>query len=114
MKKIFAFIICLLLSITSANAFQYSEVRAEHILVKTQAEVTEIQKKLESGENFEELAKEYSLCPSSRYGGDLGYFRKGQMVQPFEDTAFNMAIGEISEPIKTQYGWHIIKVLDKQ
>ena len=95
-------------------AYEYTQVRAEHILVKTQEEAQHLEKRIADGKSFEELAKEYSLCPSGKNGGDLGYFGRGQMVPEFEKPSFDMAIGEVSEPIQTQFGWHIIKVLDKK
>ena len=57
---------------------------------------------------------EVSLCPSGQQGGDLGYFGKGMMVKEFEDAAFSMNVGDISDPIKTQFGWHLIQLTDKQ
>lgn len=114
MKKIFVSILLLLISAVSVFAQNYRVVRAEHILVKTQSQAQELEKRIHNGENFEELAQEYSICLSARRGGDLGYFRHGEMVPAFEEAAFNMAIGEISESVRTQFGWHIIKVLDKE
>lgn len=112
--KILCLVLALFFTLNNVFAYEYSEVRAEHILVKTKAEAVNLENKIENGENFEALAKKYSMCPSGQRGGDLGYFSRGQMVQPFENTAFDMAIGEVSEPVQTQYGWHIIKVLDKR
>ena len=114
MRKLFVLFFVLLISVAMVFAQEYRLVRAEHILVKTHSEALELEKRISNGESFEELAKEYSICPSGRRGGDLGYFRHGDMVSAFEEAAFNMAIGEISEPVKTQFGWHIIKVLDKE
>ena len=94
--------------------YEFREVRAEHILVQTEAQAIVLESKIKNGESFEALAKQYSMCPSGRQGGDLGYFGRGQMVPEFENAAFKMAIGEVSEPVKTQFGWHIIKVLDKK
>lgn len=114
MKKFIIAVLLFIISSTVVMAYNYRIVRAEHILVKTQSQAQELEKRIHNGESFEELAQEYSICPSARRGGDLGYFRHGEMVPSFEEVAFNMAIGEISEPIKTQFGWHIIKVLDKE
>lgn len=114
MKKLFTLIAALLLCITSVFAYECSQVRAEHILVQTKAQADAIEAEIEHGKSFEELASKYSMCPSGQKGGDLGYFGKGQMVPEFEKAAFNMAIGEVSEPVETQFGWHIIKVLDKK
>lgn len=89
-------------------------VRASHILVDTKEEADALVKRLQNGISFEYLAQKYSKCPSSQKGGDLGFFRHGQMVKEFEETAFKMEPGEISPPIQTQFGWHLIKVTDKK
>ncbi len=73
-----------------------------------------IKSKIDKGECFETLAKIYSKCPSGANGGNLGYFKKGQMIKSFENSAFSLPIGEVSEPIKIQFGWHLIKVYDKK
>lgn len=90
------------------------QVRAEHILVNTQEQAQSLKTRIENGESFEDLAKEYSNCPSGRSGGDLGYFTYGQMVKPFETAAFETEVGKISDPVQTQFGWHLIKVIDKK
>jgi peptidyl-prolyl cis-trans isomerase C len=91
------------------------EVRARHILVKTEDEAKAVIKALGEGKDFAELAKEKSTDPNKSDGGDLGYFRKGQMVPEFEAAAFAMQKGEVSKaPIKTQFGWHVIQVEDKR
>ena len=90
------------------------EVRARHILVKSEQDALDIYNKLVSGEaDFAEVAQEQSLCPSGQAGGDLGYFGKGMMVKEFEDAAFSLPIGEISQPVQTQFGWHLIQVTAK-
>ena len=87
-----------------------TEVRASHVLVKTRKEAVQIKKQIEKGEiTFEDAARQYSLCPSGQYGGDLGYFNRKQMVQQFADTAFDLKEGQISDPVGTKFGWHIIK-----
>ena len=93
---------------------EYTTVKASHILVPTQDEAQTIKTMLDEGEDFAILARQYSKCPSKAMGGDLGYFRRGQMVKEFETAAFNLPKGQISEPIQTQFGWHIIKVTDKK
>lgn len=91
------------------------EVRASHILVKTRPEAVRIKKEIESGQiSFEDAAREYSLCPSGQNGGDLGYFNRKQMVQQFSDTAFDLKVGQISDPVGTKFGWHIIKTTGKR
>jgi peptidyl-prolyl cis-trans isomerase C len=91
------------------------EVKASHILVKDEAQAKEIAKKLIDGGNFEALAKEFSEDPGSKdKGGVLGFFGRGQMVKEFELVAFTMEKGETSQPVKTQFGWHIIRVDDKR
>lgn len=87
------------------------EVRASHILVKSEDEAKKLLEEIKDGKSFADAAKEVSLCPSGRDGGDLGFFKKGVMVKPFEDAAFAMKeIGEISEPVQTQFGWHLIQL----
>ncbi len=86
------------------------QVRASHILVDSEEKAIEIKKKLDGGADFAELAKSDSTCPSSSRGGDLGYFGKGSMVPEFEQAAFALKVDEVSEPVKTQFGWHIIKL----
>ena len=89
------------------------EVRARHILVEDEAKANELKKQLDDGADFEALAKENSADKgSATQGGDLGYFRKGTMVKPFADAAFALKKNEVSEPVKSDFGWHIIKKLD--
>ncbi len=89
------------------------EIRAQHILVQNKNTADELTEKLEKGEDFAELAKAYSEdTVSAGDGGDLGYFSPGTMVSPFEDAAFSLEKGGISEPVQTNYGYHIIKVND--
>ena len=91
------------------------EVRASHVLVKNRKEAVRIKKEIESGEiTFEEAAMKYSQCPSGQNGGDLGFFNRKQMVQQFADTAFDLKVGQISDPVGTKFGWHIIKTTDKR
>jgi parvulin-like peptidyl-prolyl isomerase len=90
------------------------QVRASHILVKTEDKAKWIYKELQNGKDFAKLAKEYSDCPSSAKGGDLGFFGKGQMVKEFEDAAFSLKEGEISKPVKTQFGYHLIRVTGRK
>lgn len=89
-------------------------VRASHILVKEEEEANNILNEIEDGLSFEEAASKYSLCPSKSNGGDLGEFTKGKMVPEFEVVAFKLEKGELSDPVKTQFGYHLIKVVDKK
>lgn len=85
-----------------------SKVSCKHILVDQEFEAKDILKKLDEGVAFESLAKDFSNCPSGQEGGSLGSFGKGMMVRPFEDAAFALKVGEVSGPVKTQFGYHII------
>jgi peptidyl-prolyl cis-trans isomerase C len=91
-----------------------TEIRASHILVKTEEEAKKLYDEIQNGKDFAQIAQEVSLCPSGQNGGDLGFFGKGMMVKPFEDAAFSLEIGEISKPVETQFGWHLIKLTDKE
>lgn len=86
-----------------------STINASHILVDHEHEAQDLLKKIKEGKSFEELAKQFSKCPSGKEGGDLGNFGKGQMVKPFETAAFALKVGEVSGPVKTQFGYHLIK-----
>lgn len=96
--------------------FQTGEtVNASHILTDSEEKACEIMKKIENGEiSFEEAAKENSSCPSSQNGGNLGDFTRGQMVPEFDEACFNMNEGEMKGPVKTQFGYHIIKLNSKK
>lgn len=97
-------------------------VQASHILVKAdlenpekpEAEIAQIKEKVDNGEDFASLAQEHSACPSSAKGGDLGFFGPGSMVKPFEEAAFALKPGEVSDVVPTQFGLHLIKVTDTQ
>ena len=105
---------------------QGESVRASHILIgvdpsataddkkKAEEKISKLRKELAGGADFATLAKENSTCPSSQQGGDLGYFGKGQMVPPFETAAFALKKGELSDIVETQFGYHIIKVMDSK
>ena len=90
------------------------EIRASHILVETEKEAKDILATLKKGGDFAKLAKEKSKGPSKTNGGDLNFFTKGRMVPAFEKAAFALKKDELSEPVKTQFGWHIIKLTDKR
>jgi parvulin-like peptidyl-prolyl isomerase len=109
------------------NAFNGERVKASHVLIdttklKTDAElekarqkIEEVKKEIDNGADFAEMAKKYSTCPSAENGGDIGFFqRKGSLVEEFAKVAFSMEVGEISEPVKTEFGYHIIMVTDKE
>jgi peptidyl-prolyl cis-trans isomerase C len=114
LKNICKLFIMIILLTGTVSAEEYTSVRAEHILVKTATQAQQIKKDIDNGGDFEYYARIYSLCPSGRNGGDLGYFQRGQMVKEFERAAFNTPVGEVSNPVYTQFGWHLIKVIDKQ
>ena len=92
-----------------------TEIKASHILVKTEEEAQKVLARLKKGEKFEAIAKAVSLdTASAKNGGDVGFFKKGQMVPEFERAAASLKVGDISIPVKTQFGYHIIKVTDKK
>ncbi len=85
------------------------KIKARHILVNQEFEAQDLLKKLSEGKAFEELARGHSLCPSKAEGGDLGEFGKGSMVPSFETAAFALKVGEVSQPVRTQFGFHLIQ-----
>jgi peptidyl-prolyl cis-trans isomerase C len=90
------------------------EVRARHILVPTEDEAKAVVEELKKGTDFAELAKQKSKDSSAAQGGDLDYFTEDQMVPEFAGAAFKLEKGQVSAPVKTQFGWHVIKVEDKR
>ena len=90
------------------------EVHARHILVETEEEAKQVEQELKNGADFAELAKKKSKDPGASDGGDLGFFTKDQMVPEFSAVAFSLEPGKISDPVKSQFGWHIIKVEEKR
>jgi peptidyl-prolyl cis-trans isomerase C len=98
----------------SAKLQQTERVRARHILVGTEKEAQDIVARLAKGEKFEDLAKQFSLDGSKDYGGDLGYFTQPEMVPEFSKAAFALKAGETSQPVKTDFGWHIIRLEDRK
>ena len=88
--------------------------RARHILVASEQEAKDIAARLAKGEDFEALAKEYSLDGSKEFGGDLGYFTAEEMVPAFSQTAFALDVGQVSQPVQTEFGWHVIKLEDRR
>ncbi len=89
-----------------------NKIKCSHILVEKYSEAISLLERIQKGEKFGKLAKEFSLdSGSAKRDGNLGYFGRGKMVKEFEKSAFNLQTGQISEPVKTQYGYHIIKRL---
>lgn len=88
-----------------------SRIHVRHILVDQEYEARDLLRKLDTGSNFEELARKFSRCPSSAQGGDLGSFGRGRMVETFEEAAFDLEVGEISDPVRTRFGYHLIQRL---
>ncbi len=86
------------------------QVRASHILVEDERLANKLYDRISGGADFGSLAKKHSSCPSGRKGGDLGFFHRGQMVPEFEKAAFELGVNELSEPVKTKFGYHLIKV----
>ncbi|MBQ0797060.1 peptidylprolyl isomerase [uncultured Zhongshania sp.] len=84
---------------------------ARHILVKTQDQAQDLKNQIAKGADFGELAKKFSDCPSGKKGGDLGEFRPGQMVKPFDDVVFKESVLDVHGPVKTQFGYHLIQTI---
>lgn len=93
---------------------QTMEVRASHLLVDTLEDAEKCRQEILGGKDFAEVAKAVSKCPSGSRGGDLGFFGRGRMVPEFDKASFELPVGEVSEPIQTQFGWHLILVTDKR
>jgi peptidyl-prolyl cis-trans isomerase C len=91
-----------------------TQIRASHILVSNEDDANKILKRIKDGEDFAAVAKRFSSCPSRKNGGDLGWFGKGQMVPEFEQAAFAADQGAVIGPVKTQFGFHVIKVTSKK
>ncbi|GGM25521.1 foldase protein PrsA [Paraliobacillus quinghaiensis] len=91
-----------------------TEVEASHILVADEETAKDLKAQLDEGADFATLAKEHSIDGSATSGGELGYFSAGKMVAPFENAAFSLDVDEVSEPVESTHGWHIIKVTDKR
>ncbi len=109
------------LIIPQVQAAQYTQVQSLHILVPTEQEASNIRKEIMTGTNQKEIfnnfmnaAKKYSKCPSASSGGILGWFGRGDMVPSFEKAAFELPVGQVSQPVKTAYGWHLIYNISKK
>lgn len=90
------------------------QIHAAHILVNGENKAKELLTKINAGESFADLAKKFSECPSGKNGGDLGWFGRGQMAKEFENASFDGEKGATVGPVKTQFGWHLIKILDQR
>ena len=86
---------------------------ARHILVQTEEKCNELKDMINNGEDFAAVAKEHSLCPSGRRGGDLGQFSQGQMVKEFDDIVFSAELNKVHGPVKTQFGYHLIEITNR-
>ena len=90
------------------------QAAARHILVDSEAKAAEVKSEIDGGKSFEAAATEHSSCPSSASGGALGTFGRGQMVKEFEEVVFgDLPVGQVSEPVQTQFGWHLIEVTQR-
>jgi parvulin-like peptidyl-prolyl isomerase len=84
------------------------KIKASHILVEKHSQALKVLEEIKSGSDFKNLARKHSTCPSGKRGGDLGFFGRGQMVKEFEKAAWALKVGEVSEPVKTEFGYHVI------
>ena len=113
MKRVFSCLLFMICFCACVNAKEITQVCANHILVPSEMDAIKIKSQIKSYEDFAYYAKRYSTCPSGQNGGALGCFGRGQMVKPFEDAAFNGDVGEVSDPVKTQFGYHLLWVTQK-
>lgn len=113
MKKILWSVVLFSIICISGYAKEITQVCANHILVPTEMDAIKLKSQIKSFEDFKYYARIYSTCPSGRNGGSLGCFGRGQMVKPFEKAAFEGNVGEVSDPIKTQFGYHLLWVTQK-
>lgn len=90
------------------------QASARHILVENEATCNELKAKIEAGEDFAKLAQEHSKCPSGGSGGELGTFGRGQMVPEFDQVVFSAPVNEVQGPVKTQFGYHLLEVTERQ
>jgi len=90
-----------------------TKARARHILVSTEEKCNELKTKIEGGEDFAAIAKEFSSCPSKQQGGDLGEFGPGMMVPEFDEVVFSAPLNEVQGPVKTQFGYHLLEVTSR-
>jgi peptidyl-prolyl cis-trans isomerase C len=90
-----------------------AKASARHILVPNEADCIELKNRIEGGEDFAEIAKEHSKCPSGKKGGALGEFRPGQMVREFDEVVFSGEVGKVLGPVKTQFGYHLIEITNR-
>lgn len=112
MKKLLSLLFMLCVC-TSVQAKEDSYACASHILVPTEMDAIKLKSQIKTFDDFKYYAKLYSKCPSGQRGGDLGCFGKGQMVKPFEDYAFKGKIGEVSDPVQTQFGYHLLWITNR-
>jgi peptidyl-prolyl cis-trans isomerase C len=91
-----------------------TKASARHILVATEEKCIELKSKIENGEDFASIAKEFSSCPSSRDGGNLGEFSPGMMVKEFDEVVFSAPVNVVQGPVKTQFGYHLVEVISRR
>lgn len=113
MKKFLGVLLLLNFVCLSGFAKEITQVCASHILVPTEMDAIKLKSQIKSYEDFRYYARIYSTCPSGRNGGELGCFGRGQMVKEFEKAAFEGEVGEVSAPVKTQFGYHLLWVTQK-
>lgn len=113
MKKLLCILMLLLCACIGVKAEEITTVCANHILVPTEMDAIKLKSQIKNFDDFKYYAKLYSSCPSGKNGGDLGCFNRGQMVKPFEEAAFNGNVGEVSDPVKTNFGYHLLWITQK-